>query len=145
MTVYNHLLFSEIFFQQVRRETADLDNLRATLSTIRDTWQYYMPAPLGWDGPAWVPAKPLPPDDESQLRDHVVESIFAYLELTYGPCEADERAFFLYADWARQDRTALCLVADIVPCRIARLIDFIVYRLYGLTEEEVAIVEENRP
>ena len=128
MTVYNHLLFSEIFFQQIRRETADLENLRATLSTIRDTWQYYLPPPSEWGGPAWVPAKPLPPDNVAQLRANVVESIFAYLELTYGPCEADERAFFLYADWARQDPTALCLVlpysahiegrdpeADIVP------------------------------
>jgi len=110
MAIYNHLLFSEIFFQQVRRETADLDNLRATLSTIRDTWQYYLPPPSEWDGSAWVPARPFPPDDVAQLRAHVVESIFAYLELTYGPCEADERAFFLYADWARQDPAALCLV-----------------------------------
>ena len=110
MTVYNHLLFSEIFFQQIRSETADLDNLRATLSTIRATWQYHMPPPPGWDGPTWVPAKPFPSDDVAQLRANVVESIFAYLELTYSPCEADERAFFLYADWARQDPTALCLV-----------------------------------
>jgi len=29
--------------------------------------------------------------------------------------------------------------------RTDRLINFIVYRLYGLAEEEVAIVEENRP
>ena len=29
MTVYNHLLFSEAFFQQIRSETAGLDNLRA--------------------------------------------------------------------------------------------------------------------
>ncbi|MBC8264793.1 MAG: hypothetical protein H8E47_11790 [Anaerolineales bacterium] len=110
MTIYNHLLFSEIFFQQIRKETADLENLRATLSTIRDTWHYYLPPPSEWDGPAWVPAKPFPSDDVAQLRANVVESIFAYLELTYGPCEADERAFFLYADWARQDPTALCLV-----------------------------------
>ncbi len=110
MTVYNHLLFSEIFFQQIRRETADLENLRATLSTIRDTWQYYLPPPSEWGGLVWIPAKPFPPDDVAQLRANVVESIFAYLELTYGPCEADERAFFLYADWARQDPTALCLV-----------------------------------
>ena len=39
-TIYNHLLFSEFFFQQIRSETADLDNLRATLSTIQGTWQY---------------------------------------------------------------------------------------------------------
>jgi hypothetical protein len=33
MSIHNHLLFSEIFFQQVRRETTDLDNLRATLNS----------------------------------------------------------------------------------------------------------------
>ena len=110
MTIYNHLLFSEIFFQQIRRETADLDNLRSALSTIRDTWQYYLQPPAGWDGPAWVPTSLFPPDDVAQLRSNVVERIFAYLELTYGPCETDERAFFLYADWAKKDRTGLCLV-----------------------------------
>jgi hypothetical protein len=109
MTVYNHLLFSELFSQQVRSETADLDNLRATLSTIRSTWQYYLPPP-DWAGPAWQPAKPFLLNDVVQLRASVVEPIFAYLELTYGPCEADERAFFLYSDWAREDRTGLCLV-----------------------------------
>ena len=117
MTVYNHLLFSEIFFQQIRQETTDLDNLRATLSTIRATWQYYLPPPPGWDGPIWVPSSPFPPDDVAQLRTNVVEQIFAYLELTYGPCEGDsstaltsDRTFFLYADWSQQDRTGLCLV-----------------------------------
>lgn len=110
MTVYNHLLFSEIFFQQIRSETADLDNLRATLSTIRATWQYHMPPPPGWDGPAWAPASPLSLDDVAQLRTNVVEQIFGYLELTYDSCEADERAFFLYADWTREDCTGLCLV-----------------------------------
>ena len=89
MTVYNHLLFSEIFFQQIRQETTDLDNLRATLSTIRATWQYYLPPPPGWDGPTWDPSSPFPPDDVAQLRINVVEQIFAYLELTYGPCEGD--------------------------------------------------------
>jgi hypothetical protein len=110
MAVYNHLLFSEIFFQQVRSETADLDNLRATLSTIRGTWQYYLPPPPDWDGIGWVPSRPFSPDDVAQLRANIVEQIFAYLELTYGPCEADERAFFLYADWTQEDRTGLCLV-----------------------------------
>jgi len=47
MAIDNHLLLSEIFFQQVRSETADLDNLRGTLSTIRDTWQYHLPPPAG--------------------------------------------------------------------------------------------------
>lgn len=54
----------------------------------------------------------------AQLRANVVEQIFAYLGLTYGPREADgsaalttsERAFFLYADWTRKDCTGLCLV-----------------------------------
>jgi len=110
MAVYNHLLFSEIFFQQVRSETTDLDNLRATLSTIRDTWQYYLPPPPQWDGPAWVPVNLFPPDDVAQLRAKAVERIFAYLELTYGPCEADECACLLYADWSREDQTGLCLV-----------------------------------
>jgi hypothetical protein len=110
MTVYNHLLFSEIFFQQIRSETADLDNLWATLSTIRDTWQYYLPPPAGWTGPTWTPSSPFPVDDVARLRAYVVEQIFAYLELTYTPCPADERAFFLYADWAVTDRTGLCLV-----------------------------------
>jgi hypothetical protein len=112
MAVKNHLLFSEIFFQQIRRETADLDNLRATLGTIRDTWQYHLPPPSGWHGPAWTPASPFSSstDDVAQLRAKVVEQIFAYLGLTYGPCPTDERAFFLYADWAREDRTGLCLV-----------------------------------
>ena len=110
MSVYNQLLFSEIFFQQIRRETTDLDNLRATLSTIRDTWRYYLSPPTDWDGPGWRPEAPFPPDDVAQLRAKVVEQIFAYLELTYGPCEADDRAFFLHADWSRQDRTGLCLV-----------------------------------
>jgi len=103
MTVYNHLLFSEIFFKQIRRETSDLDNLRATLGTIRDTWQYYLPPPDDWSGPAWVPSDPFPPDDVTQLRTSIVEQIFAYLEFTYGPCKADERAFLLYADWDQQD------------------------------------------
>jgi hypothetical protein len=110
MAVYNHLLFSEIFFQQVRTETADLDNLRATLSTIRGTWQYYLPPPPDWDGIGWSPTSLFSPDDVAQLRAKVVEQVFAYLELTYGPCEADERAFFLYADWTRKDLTGLCLV-----------------------------------
>jgi hypothetical protein len=110
MAIYNHLLFSEIFFQQVRTETADLDNLRATLSTIRGTWQYYLPPPPDWDGIGWAPSCPFSPDDVAQLRANIVEQIFAYLELTYGPCEADERAFFLYADWTQEDRTGLCLV-----------------------------------
>ncbi len=109
MTVYNHLLFSEIFFRQIRRETADLENLRATLSTIRDTWQYYMPPPAGAGRP-WTPAAPIHPDDVAQLRSKVVEQILAYLETTYGPCEADSRAFFLYGDWAKEDRSGLCLV-----------------------------------
>lgn len=110
MAVHNHLLFSEIFFRQVRSEATDLDNLKATLSTIRDTWQYYLAPPAEWDGPAWMPADPLPPDEVPQLRAKVVEQIFAYLELTYGPCDADERAFLLYADWGREDQTGLCLV-----------------------------------
>ncbi|MBN1314068.1 MAG: hypothetical protein JXA42_01325, partial [Anaerolineales bacterium] len=110
MSVYNQLLFSEIFFQQIRRETTDLDNLQATLSTIRDTWRYYIPPPSDFEGPAWRPEAPFPPDDIDRLRVNVVEQIFAYLELTYGPCEADDRAFFLYADWSRQDCTGLCLV-----------------------------------
>jgi hypothetical protein len=109
MAVKNHLLFSEIFFQQIRRETADLGNLRATLSTIQDTWQYYLPPPEDRQG-AWTPARPFPADDVAQLRAKVVEQIFAYLQLTYGPCPDDDRAFFLYADWAREDRTGLCLV-----------------------------------
>ena len=58
MTVGNHLLFSEIFLQQIRGETVDPDTLRATLGTIRDTWQYHLPPPVEWDGPAWVPADP---------------------------------------------------------------------------------------
>jgi len=110
MAVYNHLLFSEVFFQQVRIETADLDNLRATLSTIRGTWQYYLPPPPDWDGIGWSPTSLFPPDDVAQLRAKVVEQVFAYLELTYGPYEANERAFFLYADWTREDLTGLCLV-----------------------------------
>jgi hypothetical protein len=143
MIVYNHLLFSEIFFQQIRQETTDLDNLRATLSTIRATWQYYLPPPPGWDGPTWVPSGPFPPDDVAQLRANVVEQIFAYLELTYGPCEGDgstapalsgvegpvlseteglttsDRAFFLYADWSQQDRTGLCEARDLLPLDVS--------------------------
>jgi len=110
MTIYNRLLFSEIFFQQVRSETADLDNLRATLSTIRGTWQYYLPPPSEWSGSTWSPSNPFPVDDVGQLRAYVVEQIFAFLELTYAPCETDARAFFLYADWAMEDRTGMCLV-----------------------------------
>lgn len=110
MTVYNHLLFSEIFFQKIRNEVADLDNLRATLSTIQGTWQYHLSPPVGWPGSAWSPVSPFPADDVAQLRACVVEPIFAYLELTYAPCPADERAFFLYADWAMEDCTGLCLV-----------------------------------
>ena len=117
MTVYNHLLLSEIFFQQIRQETTDLENLRATLSTIGDTWRYYLPPPDEWHGPGWTPTRPISSKDVAQLRTHVVEQIFAYLELTYGPCEdggstalTGDRAFFLYADWSQQDRTGLCLV-----------------------------------
>jgi len=110
MSVYNHLLFSEMFFRQVRSETTDLDNLRATLSTIRDTWQYYLPPLSDGDDPDRQSAPLSPLDDVTQLRANVVEPIFAYLQLTYGPCETDERTFFLYADWDRQDRTGLCLV-----------------------------------
>ena len=110
MAIHNHLLFSEIFFQQIRRETSGLDNLRATLGTIRDTWQYYLPPPDGWGGPAWVPSNPFPPDDVTQLRTSIVEPIFAYLELTYGPCKVDDRAFLLYSDWTREERAGLCLV-----------------------------------
>lgn len=110
MAVFNHLLFSEIFFQQIRRETADLDNLRATLGTIRDTWQYYLPPPEGWNGSTWTPRTRLSKDDVAELRSKIVEQIFAYLELTYGPCDSDERAFFLYGDWNREECTGLCLV-----------------------------------
>lgn len=118
MTVHNHLLFSEFFFEQIRRETTDLDKLRATLDTIRGTWQYYLFPPSDWHGPGWMPSNPISPDDVAQLRANVVEQIFAYLGLTYGPREADgsaalttsERAFFLYADWTRKDCTGLCLV-----------------------------------
>lgn len=117
MAIYNHLLFSEIFFQQIRQETTDLDNLRATLSTIRATWQYYLPPPSGWDGPTWKPSSRFSPDDVVQLRANIVEQIFAYLELTYGPSESagstaltSDQTFFLYADWSQQDRTGLCLV-----------------------------------
>jgi hypothetical protein len=110
MSVSNHLLFSEIFFQQIRRETSDLDNLRVTLSTIRDTWRYYLPPPEGYTGPPWKPEAPLDPADVTQLRSYVVEQIFGYLELTYGPCSADERAFFLYGDWEKSTATGLCLV-----------------------------------
>jgi len=110
VAISNHLLFSEIFFQQIRRETADLDNLRDTLATIRDTWRYHISPPANHSGPVWVPDSPLNLDDATQLRANVVEQIFAYLDLTYGPCEADSRAFFLYSDWGMQDRTGLCLV-----------------------------------
>jgi len=110
VAISNHLLFSEIFFQQIRRETADLDNLRDTLATIRDTWRYHISPPANHSGPVWVPDSPLNLDDAAQLRANVVEQIFAYLDLTYGPCEADSRAFFLYGDWGMQDRTGLCLV-----------------------------------
>ena len=109
MTYHNLLLFSEIFFQRMHSETADLGNLQAALTTIQNTWQYYLP-PLDWASPAWQPTNPFPLEDVAQLRAKVVEPIFAYLKLTYGPCETDERAFFLYADWDRQDRTGLCLV-----------------------------------
>ena len=110
MSVSNHLLFSEIFFQQIRRETSDLDNLRAALGTIRDTWRYYLPPPEGHVGPAWTPEERLDETDVFQLRTYLVEQIFGYLELTYGPCEADARAFFLYGDWAKSTATGLCLV-----------------------------------
>ncbi len=110
MSVSNHLLFSEIFFQQIRRETADLDNLRVTLSTIRDTWRYYLSPPEGYAGPTWTPEAPLDLADVLHLRSYVVEQIFGYLELTYGPCAADERAFFLYGDWEKSTATGLCLV-----------------------------------
>jgi hypothetical protein len=83
--VNHHFLFSATFFQQIRRETADLNNLRATLSTIRDTWQYYLPAPSEWNGPTWKPSHLFSPDDVAQLRTYVVAQIFAYLELTYAP------------------------------------------------------------
>jgi hypothetical protein len=68
MAVKNHLLSSEIFFQQIRRETADLDNLRATLSTIQATWQYYLPPPKEWQG-AWAPVRLLQVGDEVLLRE----------------------------------------------------------------------------
>ena len=110
LAVFNHLLFSEIFFRQIRRETANLDNLRATLGTICDTWQYYLPPPEGWSGPTWTPPARISKDDVAELRSKIVEQIFAYLELTYGPCDSDERAFFLYGDWGKQECTGLCLV-----------------------------------
>jgi hypothetical protein len=37
-----------------------------------------------------------------------------------------------------------CSLLRCIACT-DRLIDFIVYRLYGLTEEEVTVVEGNRP
>ncbi len=110
MTVRNHLLFSEAFFDQIRGETADLDNLRASLSTIQSTWRYHLPPPANWSGPIWSPSNPFPPDDAEQLRSKVVEQILAYVELTCVRCEADGRALSLYADWAMEDRTGLCLV-----------------------------------
>ena len=86
-----------------------MDNLRATLNTIRDTWRYHLPPP-DWAKAAWLPPSPIPRDDVAALRSSIVEQIFAYLELTYGPCAADQRAFFLYSDWSRKDTTGLCLV-----------------------------------
>ncbi|MCB0191910.1 MAG: Eco57I restriction-modification methylase domain-containing protein [Anaerolineae bacterium] len=110
MTVYNHFLFSELFFQQIRDETEDLINLRATLSTIRDTWRYYLSPPLDCDQRIWKPQAPFPADDVNKLRTNIIEQIFAYLELTYDACPTDNRAFFLYADWVKDDRTGICLV-----------------------------------
>ncbi len=89
MSISNHLLFSQAFFQQIRGETHDLDNLRATLSTIRSTWQYYLPPPPGWDGPGWTPDAPLALDDAAALRANLIEQVFAYLQLSYGPCPGD--------------------------------------------------------
>jgi len=48
--------------------------------------------------------------DVTQLRTKLVEPILSYLELTYATQEADEQVLFLYADWARQDCTGVCLV-----------------------------------
>lgn len=110
MAVYNHLLFSELFFRQIRRNTDDLDNLRATLGTIRDTWQYYLPPPKNTAAHIWQPAAPIDKNDVHQLRSNFIEPVFGYLELVYGPCDADDRAFFLYGDWEQKNRTGLCLV-----------------------------------
>lgn len=110
MAVYNHLLFSELFFRQIRRNTDDLDNLRATLGTIRDTWQYYLPPPENTATYTWQPAAPIDKNDVHQLRSNFIEPVFGYLELVYGPCDADDRAFFLYGDWEQKNRTGLCLV-----------------------------------
>ena len=116
MSIHNRLLFSEIFFKQIRRETADLANLRTTLATIRDTWRYYLYPPEGWTGPRRRPDAPFDADDATAPRDRVIQPIFGALELTYGPCEAQVSlssslsAFFLYGDWVMQDRTGLCLV-----------------------------------
>lgn len=116
MSVNNRLLFSEIFFKQIRRETADLANLLATLATIRDTWRYFFHPPEDGAGPRWQPDAPINLDDVAALRDNVIQPIFGALELTYGPCDTGAALsphlspFFLYGDWAMQERAGLCLV-----------------------------------
>jgi hypothetical protein len=110
VTVDNHLLFSEVYLQQLRSQQRDVDTLRATLTTIRDTWRYYLPPPVDWAGAGWMPGEPLEQDDVDLLRTKIVEQILAYLGLTYGSCGADQRAVVVYTDSAAEDPDGLCLV-----------------------------------
>ena len=58
--VPNHLLFSQIFLDEVRSDTHDLADVRPTLSTIQATWKYHIPAPPGLEG-RFGHRMPLPP------------------------------------------------------------------------------------
>ncbi|TEU18425.1 MAG: hypothetical protein E3J21_06070 [Anaerolineales bacterium] len=92
MTVYNHLLFSEIFFRQ---ETRDLVGVQASLRTIAETWRYYQGQIAG--------------DDLVEWRDKVIRPILGYLGFFVPPAAGGGSVLHLYADWSQSDRLGVCL------------------------------------
>jgi len=108
--VHNHLLFSELFLDEVRSDTHDLGNVRPTLSTIQGTWKYHIPASTDFTGAIWAPVAPISLDDPVELRAKVIKQVLAYVKLSYGPCKANEHSLLLYAERTREDCVGLCLV-----------------------------------
>lgn len=95
MSIQNNLLFSEFFFNQIRNDTRDLENLRANLETIRQTWGYYR--------------NELKTNDRDDIRAKVVQPILGYVGLSYAWNE-EAGCLLLYSDYSQTDVVGVCLI-----------------------------------
>lgn len=95
MAIRNNLLFSEYFFNQIRSDTRDLENLRANFDTIRQTWGYYK--------------NDLKANDREDIRAKLVQPILGYVGFSYA-WHQETGCLLLYSDQSQSDIVGVCLV-----------------------------------